>query len=417
MSVVLLLAALPSLAQAEGPQALFYRLPYFAADDTAACRSDVLAYFQTQPQVKKLSAAEWEKFSEAFYRQLEARDVLRPLVDGRQVLIGTNIRWLSVAPACHNVLLSCDANRPDSCAEIASLPNEQVLTPIYSDQENIVAGRETFAGDVLNIANTDFVISNDHGKSWSDIALPLPCNSRGVSCRLIAQSALHYTLISTTLNPDGAIRPFQDVSLHSTHDGGKSWTTVVQQWRGIQIPEAVFVKDDVAIAVPEADGEFLTISRLDFATGDQETLATQIPAAQWDTRNYRFVADFKDSYLVQVEARESARFGKIGVFVVAKDTAAPSSKLVWQSDGASITSVYSSATAIVIHSATIDTKRSARARLSEKLLYSLDGGANWKQFAMPESLLGSMLQLIDNKLWLFSPAAVNTLDLATLNPD
>jgi hypothetical protein len=407
----LLLIFSPTTNAQVSPQQ-FARLPYFTPESTT-CTNDVLAFLKTSLKGRNLNAEQWQKVSDAVYAKLSARDVLRPFVDGGNVLMGTNMRWISIAPDCHNALLYCSAERADSCAELATFPNDQVLAPLFFSQDVVIAEREVFPNDVLNGGKTDFVMSDDKGRNWRKVNVPVACGARGWWCRLLVHSARQYTLIASKIAEDKPAL-FEDVAIHTTLDGGNSWELSTAQWHGMNSPAAIEVSNGRAIGLPKEQGEVIAISRHSLANGADDTITTSIPAAQWDTRFDSSVFDIQGNYLLRINARMPGLDKNVGVFLVAQDQATPSGKLVWQSAGMAINFMQASASALVIRTWDSKSMLVARGVFREKLNYSLDGGQTWKVWDIPEALLGATLCLSGNELWWFLPAEIHHVNLDEL---
>ena len=389
-----------------------YHLSYFTAE-YSGCRNQILEILKPQLQRQGASAADLQKVTNSVYSGLAPRDVLRPFVDGKNVLVGLNMRWISATPDCRNLLLSCDATRPDSCMEISSIPNEQVLKPLFADDGILIAERETFQADVLNIGRSDFVVSKDVGKTWNHLSAPVDCRVQGVWCRLIAQTALKYILISTKI--DASKSEFEDVTVNTTFDGATTWTSSIERWRGIRTPTAVAVEGDILVGLPREQGEFVTLSSLKLSTRKVEEIKTNIRTDTWETHHGGQVVSYSGGYLLQLDAEKPMMIGGAGVFFIPGGKDDMPARLIWPSGGMPLGDLQTSRRAIVI--GTWNPKVLVGRNFEQKIHYSLDGGLTWKIRNVPQDLLGGTMLLSDLDVWIFSANAIQHFNLADADND
>ena len=382
-----------------------YRLPHFTAE-YPTCSNQMLELIKQQLQEQNIPAASWQKVSDSFYSSLRPRDVLRPFVNEKNVLVGLNMRWISVTPDCRNPLLYCDANRPDTCTEISSGPHEEVLQPLFFNEEILIAERETFKANSLNTSRSDFVVSKDTGKSWNHLTMPVRCGQQGGVCRLIPQTALKYILISTIY--DESKSDFEDVTVNTTVDGGVTWMPSIDKWKGVRIPEMISVEGDLLVSVPKGQGEFVSLSSHKLLSHKTEEINTGIPSDAWDTSFGTVVINFSGGHLIQLVPKKRVVNGVGGIFFV-RSGKVPSTTLIWPPEGMPIGDLQVSKSAIVIR--TWNPKLLLGHSFEEKIHYSLDGGTTWKMRNIPQDLLSGTMLLLERKLWLFSTSSIQYLNL------
>jgi len=349
------------------------------------------------------------KLNDDFYLRIQSRDVMRPFVRGNDVFAGINNRWVSVAPGCTNFLLQCKADQQNSCKEISSFPNNQVVTVLFFDEGRLVAKRETYAANVLNFPEKiDFILSDDGGKSWSEIRTPVPaCGVRAGVCELIPLSFSKYAFISTKLNAKGD--GFDEVSVHSTADGGKTWVLSIDKWQGVDFPVWVSLSKAIMVTIPVPQGHTVSISEHDLSSQKTKSFQTSLPSDNWSHPNPGFVIKRDAEYFVQLN--ESALIGGASVFRLNQAAVSETQKPVWTSGTTRVKDFQVSETAVVLRTWDASAMSLVTPRFREKIHYSLDGGDKWKVLDVPENILDGTLLLSNKRIWLFSPDGIRYLDL------
>jgi hypothetical protein len=383
-----------------------YQFPHLT-EDYAGCEN--LAWVQAEKlmQTREIPASVSASIKKSMFTDMDARDVVRPMVQGQSVLIGLNLRGLGNR-LCSNPVLTCASTGQGTCSEISRVAHNQVLQPLLVDEQTLVAQRDIFTGDNLNRGKSDFVFSRDKGKSWEQINTPVPCADPLMWCRLVPQTASGYFLMSTQVSLDP-----RDIAIHVTTDAGKSWTLLTEKWQGIDDVTAVSVVDDTFVGLLREPGEFVTLSRLTPRDKKIVELKTNISTQAWSPLYEGQVLDFEGGYLVRLNAANGAvpanRFGI--VFVPAPSYPGPA-RLIWEADlnGGGIGDFQASDGVIAIRTRGPSLLDGGR-KFAEKIHYSLDGGQTWKIAAVPAELLGAVMLLANRKLWLFTPDAVKYQDL------
>ncbi|MDP1636244.1 MAG: hypothetical protein Q8L69_16370 [Gallionellaceae bacterium] len=386
----------------------FQKFSYFVSGKEA-CRNESVEFLLTQLRNQGRQEAELTKLKEDFYLRIQSRDVIRPFVSENDVFAGINNRWVSVAPGCTNFLLQCKADQQNSCKKISSFPNNQVVTVIFFDEGRLVAKRETYAADVLNIPEKiDFILSVDGGKSWTEIRTPVPvCGVRAGVCELIPLSFSKYTFISTKLNAKG--NDFEEVSIHSTADGGKTWVLSIEKWQGVNFPDWVSLSKATMVTIPVPQGHTISISEHDLNSKKTKSFQTSLPPDNWSHPNPGFVIKRDAEYFVQLN--ESALMGGTSVFRLNQTDVSETQKPVWTSGTARVKDFQVSETAVVLRTWDASALSLVTSRFSEKIHYSLDGGGKWKVLDVPENILDGTLLLSNKRIWLFLPDGIGYLDL------
>jgi hypothetical protein len=292
---------------------------------------------------------------------------------------------------------------------MSSVATDQVLQPLLVSDQTIIAQRDNFTPDNLNPGPSDFVSSNDKGKSWARMNSPVSCADLGTRCRLIPQTASRYFLMSSQLSNDDS---WTDMAIHFTTDAGQSWTLLTEKWKGIHNPNAVSFADDTFVSLQRESGEFVTLSRLKPLDNKIEELKTSIRTTEWNPRSDGKVLDFKGEYLVRLNAADgSIRPNRFGVFLVPANGDSAPSKLIWQANGVVIGDILSSEGVIAIRTWN-HRFRVAPGKFAEQIHYSLDGGKTWKIDDVPPDLLGGVMRLANRKVWLFTSDSAKYRDLS-----
>jgi len=386
----------------------FQKFSYFVSGKEA-CRNEGLEFLLTQLRSQGMQEAALTKLNDDFYLRIQSRDVMRPFVRGNDVFAGINNRWVSVAPGCTNFLLQCKADQQNSCKEISSFPNNQVVTVLFFDEGRLVAKRETYAANVLNFPEKiDFILSDDGGKSWSEIRTPVPaCGVRAGVCELIPLSFSKYAFISTKLNAKGD--GFDEVSVHSTADGGKTWVLSIDKWQGVDFPVWVSLSKAIMVTIPVPQGHTVSISEHDLSSQKTKSFQTSLPSDNWSHPNPGFVIKRDAEYFVQLN--ESALIGGASVFRLNQAAVSETQKPVWTSGTTRVKDFQVSETAVVLRTWDASAMSLVTPRFREKIHYSLDGGDKWKVLDVPENILDGTLLLSNKRIWLFSPDGIRYLDL------
>lgn len=408
---VLLAMGIENQAHAEPTWTLFTQISYFTAKNDS-CENQTLKALQPIFRSSGLSDTQVQAFIADMDRSLQSSNVLHPMVTGNDILIGTNLRWRGVSSECRNHLLYCKGNRIDSCEQIATFANDQVLTPIFFNGNTVIANRTTFPSDSLNIGSEDYLTSSDLGKSWKKIDIPVPCGApaSGYSCTLIPGSAQTYTLLSSSVNQQGS---FQDVTIHSTDNGGKSWRVLTPPWSEIKHHFYVSAQDGNLLALPEAGRDYFSISVRNVDSGSNDTIRTKISASEW-TSGYSKVQKYQNKYLVEAEGKWADTMPKdVGIFIVDRLRPEGSAKPVWTSQGMRVKDVKISASLIVVRTWNPNSMSRNKTNFNESIHYTTDEGAHWHVFDVPDELLGSTMELSKNRIWMFSPFTIQYSDLPT----
>ncbi|WP_028104413.1 hypothetical protein [Pseudoduganella violaceinigra] len=383
-----------------------YTFPHFTAE-YAACGNFALNEMKKLLQEQGVPASEWAGILASYHKDLRAREVIRPFVNGESLLIGLNMRWLATGPACQNPVLSCQDIDKGVCAEVAHVPNDRVVAPFFANEQIIIAESDKFRPSNLNPDHAGFVFSKDKGKSWAKLNTPVSCDELGGLCRLIPQTASRFILASSKLAHD----KWTDVAIHATSDGGQSWSLLTGEWAGIQDINGISAEGDTIVGLPNQPGEFVVLSR--FRPGDKKTeeFKTTIRTDAWNPRYDARILNFGAGYLVRLNAVDgSIPPRNFGLFFVSSLGDATPAKLIWQSNGVSIGALQTSQTVIAIQ--TWDPKsRIVHGNFAEQIHYSLDAGKTWKVQDVPLELRGALMRLGERKVWLFTPTAVKYLDL------
>lgn len=397
-------------ARSEPTWTLFTQIPYFTAKNLN-CEDQTLKVLLPIFQSKGLPDAEIQRIFAVENSRLQSRDVLHPLVTGNDILIGTNLRWRGVSNECRNHLLHCKGSRTDSCEEIATFPNDQVLTPIFLNGNTIIANRTTYPSDVLNAGSEDYLASSDLGKNWKKIETPIPCGApkSGYTCTLIPRTAHIYTLLSSRLNQQGS--EFQNLTIHSTDNGGKSWRVLTPPWSEIKHHYYVSAQDGSLLALSEADTDYFSISVRNVDTGSIDSIRTRIPSAEW-TSGYSRVLAYHNKYLVQAEGKWTESTPQdSGIFFVDKLLPEGSAKPVWTSLRMGVKDVKISDGLVVVRTWNPKSMSRNKINFNESIHYTTDEGVHWHAFDVPEDLLDSTMELSKNRIWMFSPFRIHYSDL------
>lgn len=409
---LLLAMSIDNYARAEPTWTAFTQIPYFTAKNRS-CENQIQKALLPIFRSKGLSDAELQIIVPDMDRHLRSSDVLHPMVTGDDILIGTNLRWRGLTSECRNHLLHCKGNRTDSCEEIATFPNDQGLTPIFFNGNTIIANHTTYRADALNIGSEDYLVSSDLGKNWKKIETPVPCSGpgSGYSCTLLPRTAHTYTLLSSKLNQQGS--DFQNLTIHSTDNGGKSWRVLTPPWSEIKHHFYVSAQEGSLLALPEADADYFSISVRNVDTGSIDSIRTRIPAAEW-TSGYSRVLAYQNKYLVQAEGKWTESMPKdVGIFFVDKLLPDSSAKPVWTSLGMSVKDVKISDGLVVVRTWNPQSLSRDKINFNESIHYTTDEGIHWHVFDVPDDLLGSTMELSRNRIWMFSPFSIQYSDLPT----
>jgi hypothetical protein len=386
------------------------KLSYFVSGKEA-CRNDGLEFLLTQLRSQGRQEAEITKIKEDFDLRRNSRDVMRPFVSGNDVFVGINNRWISVAPSCSNFLLQCKADQLNSCKEISSFPNSQVATVLFSDTARFIAKRETYESDVLNAPEKiDFVQSVDGGKSWAEIKIPVSSCGFGASasvCELIPLSFSRYAFISTKLNAKGD--GFDEVSIHSTADGGKTWILSLDKWQGVNFPNWASLSNSTMVTIPMSRELITSISEHDLGSTTTKSFQTNLPQDNWSRSQPGFVIKRESDYFVKLD--KSALIGGSSVFRLSQATALDMQKPVWTSNKSNVKDFQVSKTAIILRTWDSRDMYLVTGKFREKIHCSLDGGAEWRVFDVPENILDGTLLVSNERIWLFTPNGIQYLDL------
>lgn len=397
-------------ARAEQKWTLVTQIPYFTAKNLNCedqTQKDLLPILQS----KGLPEAEIQRFFAVENRRLNSRDVLNPFVTGNDILIGTNLRWRGVSNECRNHLLHCAASRTDSCEEIATFPNDQVLTPIFFNGNTIIANRTTYTLGSVNVGSEDYLASSDRGKSWKKINIPVQCSGpkSRYTCTLIPRTANTYTLLSSKLNEQGS--EFLNLAIHSTDNGGKSWRVLTPPWSEIKNQYAVSAKDGRLLALPEAVTDYFSISVRNVDTGTIDSIETRVPAAEWTDRN-NMVFAYQDKYLVQANGKWTESMPQdVGIFFVDKLLPDGSAKPVWTLHGMHVKDIKISDGLVVVRTWNPKSMSKNKINFDESIHYTTNEGVQWQVFDVPDDLLGSTMELSKNRIWMFSPFSIHYSDL------
>lgn len=407
-------------ARAEPTWTLFTQFPYFTAKNLN-CEDQELKVLLPIFQSKGLPDVEIQRIFAVANSRLQSRDVLHPLVTGNDILIGTNLRWRGVSNECRNHLLHCKGSRTDSCEEIATFPNDQVLTPIFFNGNTIIANRTTYQADVLNFGSEDYLASSDLGKNWKKIDTPIPCSGpgSGYSCTLIPRTAQTYTLLSSKFNQQ-ASGSFSNFTIHSTNNGGKTWRVLTPSWKEIKNHFYVSAQDGSLLALPEADTDYLSISVRNVDTGSIDSIRTRIPSAEWtsgNNSNSRVLA-YHNKYLVPVVGKWTESSPQdFGIFFVDKLLPEGSAKPVWTSLGMHVADVKISDGLVVVRTWNPKSMSHNKVHFNESIHYTTDEGVHWHAFDVPDDLLDSTMELSKNRIWMFSPFSIHYSDLPMPKPE
>ena len=395
-------------AHAEFPWTLFAKNSYFS-EENRSCKNKIL---ETLGPVLRSRGVSDTEIQNIVNREVRSRDVLHPMITGSNILIGTNLRWRNVSTECRNNLLHCDGNQENSCKEITSFPNEQVLTPIFLNDSNIIAKRTTYPPEVLNIGRDDYLVSSDFGKTWKKIETPIQCDARQseVECTLIPQTKNTYILLSSNLNKQ--VSEFQNFTIHSTDNGGESWRELTPPWSEIKDHFHVSAADGNLQAIAEGDAEYFSISLRNIGTGNNISIETKIPNSEWNSK-YSMVFSYRDKYLVKAQKKwETNEPQEIGVFFVDKLLPHRSAKPVWTSLGMDVSDVKIFDDLVVVRTWNSKSLSSNKRNFNESIHYTVDEGINWSVLDVPDDLLGSTMEISKNRIWMFSPFSVQYIDLA-----
>jgi hypothetical protein len=384
-----------------------YQFPHLT-QEYKGCENLTLVQMKKLFQARGIPDSAFAESVKSFYSDGRASELVRPFVQGESVLIGLNMRWLGNR-LCPNPVLACQSIDKATCSEMSSVATDQVLQPLLVSDQTIIAQRDNFTPDNLNPGPSDFVSSNDKGKSWARMNSPVSCADLGTRCRLIPQTASRYFLMSSQLSNDDS---WTDMAIHFTTDAGKSWTLLTEKWKGIHNPNAVSFADDTFVSLQRESGEFVTLSRLKPLDNKIEELKTSIRTTEWNPRSDGKVLDFKGEYLVRLNAADgSIRPNRFGVFLVPANGDSAPSKLIWQANGVVIGDILSSEGVIAIRTWN-HRFRVAPGKFAEQIHYSLDGGKTWKIDDVPPDLLGGVMRLANRKVWLFTSDSAKYRDLS-----
>jgi len=406
LALLCALASSNSMANEADAWTQAYQFPHFTRE-YAGCENVALAQMKKLFEAQGLPASAYAEMSESYFAERSAHELVRPFVQGDSVLIGLNMRWLG-NPICRNPVLSCQPENKGNCSEISFVGTNEVLRPLLVNEQTIIAERDNFTPRNLNPGQPDFVSSSDKGKSWTRINSPVSCSDLGTRCMLFPKTALSYFLMHTKLIND----VWTDIAIHSTADGGKSWTLLTEKWKGMHDPSAVSFANDTFASLERGPGEFVTLSRLKPLENKFEELKTSISTGDWSPRYDGKVLEFEGGYLVRLNAANGAvPANHFGVFFVPSAGDPAAAKLIWQVKGVAIRDFQSAEGVIAIR--TWDPKSLVeRRKFAEQLHFSLDAGKTWKVYDVPPGLLGAEMRLANRKIWLFTPNVVKYRDLS-----
>ncbi len=399
-------------ANAEPTWTLFTQIPYFTAKNDI-CEDQFLKASLPLIRSSGLSDAQVQVVLAKLDKRLPSSMVLHPMVIGKDILIGTNLRWRGVSNECKNHLLHCKGNLINSCEEIATFSNDQVLTPIFFDDKTIIAKRTTLPPDSMDIGSEDYLASHDLGKSWKKIDIPVPCGAirSRVRCTLIPRTAKTYTLLSSTFNQQ--VSDYQNLTIHRTVNSGESWRVITPPWSEIKNHYSVSAQDGSLLAISVAETEFFSISVRNVDTGSIDSIKTGIPSAEWSSGDSQ-VYFYQNKYLVKANGKWSKSMPiEIGIFFVDKLLPDSSAKTVWTSRGMNVKDIKISDGLVVVRTWNPDSMSNNKINFNESIHYTADEGAHWHVFDVPDNLLGSTMELAKNRLWMFSPFNIHFSDLPT----
>ncbi|MGJ7526236.1 hypothetical protein [Variovorax sp. GB1P17] len=233
---------------------------------TLACTSQLPAPRTTKPAEAKTAVvcdakaaddcAQWlpgpKLPTPAFTFHTAATDsITTPIVDGRSIYFGVNLRWSIRGLRDDNPLLKCDATAaPPACETVKSFKPSEVPTIRFAQGNALVVERITYLSDSLNIGTSDFMRSSDAGKTWQPIPLPGGCGAKRNGCELAFASGTEYTVLhGQTAGSDGM--PVDDeavrnTTLSHTTDGGRTWTVVRDHIPGIRDYSVTAIADGKA---------------------------------------------------------------------------------------------------------------------------------------------------------------------------
>lgn len=383
-----------------------YQFPHFT-QEYAGCENVALGQMRELFLTQGLPASAFTTMAKSFYADLRPKELVRPFAQADTILIGLNLRWSGNA-LCRNPVLICQSTDDGTCSEMSSVATKHVLQPLWFDGRTVIAERDNFAPGNLNPGQPDFVLSNDKGTSWTSLNSPVPCGEPGTLCRLIPQSASRYFLMATRLLNDA----WSDISIHATADGGKSWTLLIDKWRGMNDPTAVALAEDGFVGVQAASAEFVTLSRFKALDNQVEEVKTSIRTSAWSPRFDGQVLAFDREYLVRLNAASNAVVpNHVGIFLVPAMGQTASAKLIWQARDVMIGD-FQSAEGVIAIKTWNPRSVITRGKFAEQIHYSRDGGETWQVSDVPAELLGGAMRLADRKVWMFTAGAVKYLAVA-----
>lgn len=409
---ITLLMLLHSSANAAGSWVQFQKFPYFN-DGKGACRSELVESLSSELKSQGLPDEKIAEFKKDIFKKLHSSDVVLPLVNGSDVFVGINNRWVSTSPSCNNYLLRCKVDKNNSCKEVASFPNNQVVTVLFSDKDGIVARRETYVADSLNLSEkVDHILSNDDGKSWSKIQTPIPsCGDKGNACELMPISLSKYVFITTRYSEEKS--DFDDASVYSSEDGGKTWVLSIDKWQGVNFPSWFSLSNETLVAIPAPKEHRISISEYDFKSKTKKEFQTSFQEKDWSHPNPGYVIKRGADYFLQLNDPHVGV--RSSVFRLNQATATEVQTPVWTSGVTNVSDFKISNTAVVVKTWDSSAMSVVTGKFREKNHYSLGSNGKWDVLDVPEDLSDGTLLLSNKRIWLFLPDGIHYLDLPEKN--
>ncbi len=411
---VLLAIGVSNASKAQQTWNLFADIPHMTSKNST-CENTLLKALRPELLSRGFSEESLEKIGQDMESKLKSDDLLRPLIAGNDILIGTNLRWRSVSENCRNYLLHCKVDRPDGCKEIATLPNNQVLTPRFFNGNSIIADRSTFVNDALNSGSVDYVASDDLGKSWRKIDIPVPCSSTGYNCTLLPRTAQIYMLLSSKINQDATA--FQDFAVHTTANAGLSWRIQAPAWSEIKHHFYVSAQNENLIAIPEVNKGYFSISQRNTDTDSTEITQTKVSVSEWES-SYSRVFGYRNKYLVLAQGKMDASKQKnVGIFFIDKSQQQSSEKPAWTSQGKNVKDIKISDRLVVVRTWDSNSMSKNKRNFNESIHYTTDDGIHWHTFEVSDELLGNTIEVSENRIWMLTPSSILYIDVPAPKPD